>query len=286
MEKVFVVGCPRSGTSIFQKALSDEFLLWTMPETGYFTKDLRSLRGRLSALTALYRKINNREKLGDVCDLLLAVSFFLIKNPGGFVRALFGERAAVDFFDGFFSGKAKLNNAQGWLEKTPNHFRNVDKISDFFPDAKVFFVVRDGRDVAASIYDRYLKYPDFFEKESSPLYGAKLWNESLEFCERFMKKDNVFVIPYDDFVEDKSGIVSWVASVCALNRDGEKGKFEVSSDYEKWKSDVGLGVKKPEKKYETVFSKDELTSVEEILDYSTYQRVMDEAERNYAGKRR
>jgi len=41
-----------------------------------------------------------------------------------------------------------------WVEKTPVHVRMIDKIFARFPDARVLFVVRDGRDVAVSIRKR------------------------------------------------------------------------------------------------------------------------------------
>lgn len=41
-----------------------------------------------------------------------------------------------------------------WVEKTPAHVRMIDKIFARYPEARVLFVVRDGRDVAVSIRKR------------------------------------------------------------------------------------------------------------------------------------
>lgn len=42
-----------------------------------------------------------------------------------------------------------------WAEKTPMHVRLIDRAFSTFPDARILFVVRDGRDVAVSMRKRF-----------------------------------------------------------------------------------------------------------------------------------
>jgi len=42
-----------------------------------------------------------------------------------------------------------------WAEKTPVHVRMIDRIFELYPEARVLFIVRDGRDVAVSIRKRF-----------------------------------------------------------------------------------------------------------------------------------
>ena len=42
-----------------------------------------------------------------------------------------------------------------WVEKTPRHIYRVGEILRYFPEGKVVLMLRDGRDVACSIRDRY-----------------------------------------------------------------------------------------------------------------------------------
>jgi hypothetical protein len=42
-----------------------------------------------------------------------------------------------------------------WAEKSPVHVRMIDKIFAMYPEARVVFIVRDGRDVAVSIRKRF-----------------------------------------------------------------------------------------------------------------------------------
>lgn len=41
-----------------------------------------------------------------------------------------------------------------WVEKTPSHIRHLDELFNWAPDARVILMLRDGRDVAASIKAR------------------------------------------------------------------------------------------------------------------------------------
>jgi hypothetical protein len=41
------------------------------------------------------------------------------------------------------------------VEKTPNHIYVIDKIKQEYPDAKFIFNIRDPRDIAASLYNRF-----------------------------------------------------------------------------------------------------------------------------------
>ncbi len=44
----------------------------------------------------------------------------------------------------------------GWVEKTPKHVQQLSTIWKADPQARVVFIVRDGRDVAASMMNRGL----------------------------------------------------------------------------------------------------------------------------------
>jgi len=50
--------------------------------------------------------------------------------------------------------EVSINQLNRWVEKTPGHVRELDKIFEYFPDSRVIVLVRDGRDVALSIKNR------------------------------------------------------------------------------------------------------------------------------------
>jgi hypothetical protein len=78
-----------------------------------------------------------------------------------------------------------------WVEKTPAHVRMIDRIFKSYPDAKVLFVVRDGRDVVVSIRKRF----GGFEK------GIRRWVEDNHHGLKWADDPRVMRVRYEDLVK-------------------------------------------------------------------------------------
>lgn len=57
--------------------------------------------------------------------------------------------AAVWSFVAISKGKSR------WVEKTPSHIHCIERIFKYYPDARIILLIRDGRDVAMSLYKRW-----------------------------------------------------------------------------------------------------------------------------------
>lgn len=120
---VFIVGCPRSGTTWLQNMLSAH------PDTGgprHETAMFSSVRGLLDN-PALRTWISR-------ADLLAALRRF---SEGLFAHCL-SERAP---------------NATRLVEKTPHHAMHLDLIESLYPEASIIGIHRDGRDVVRSLLE-------------------------------------------------------------------------------------------------------------------------------------
>lgn len=60
---------------------------------------------------------------------------------------------AEQFLDRFMSGVASRQGKPRWAEKTPGNVTHVDRILSYWPDARVLNILRDPRDVYASLVD-------------------------------------------------------------------------------------------------------------------------------------
>jgi hypothetical protein len=78
-----------------------------------------------------------------------------------------------------------------WVEKTPGHVRMIDRIFARYPDAKVLFVVRDGRDVTVSFRNRF----GDFEK------GLRRWVNDNRHGMNWVNDPRVMKIRYEDLVK-------------------------------------------------------------------------------------
>ena len=79
-----------------------------------------------------------------------------------------------------------------WVEKTPKHIHCIDKLLEFCCHAKILLIIRDGRDVACSIQDRY----------GSIELGIKRWVAHNRAGEAFWSHPNVYVLRYEQLIEN------------------------------------------------------------------------------------
>jgi hypothetical protein len=123
---IFVVGCHRSGTTLFRLILDSHPNISCGPETR-FLADL--------------------EKITDD-DNWPRMSLF------GFPKEYWHERVA-ELFDDFQSRYAAHRGKTRWADKTPLYAGHLDYLDALFPDALFVNLVRDGRDVARSHRDTW-----------------------------------------------------------------------------------------------------------------------------------
>lgn len=77
-----------------------------------------------------------------------------------------------------------------WAEKTPVHVRMIDRIFALYPEAKVLFIVRDGRDVAVSIRKRFGDFD----------LGLRRWVDDNRQGLNWSDDPRVMMIRYEDLV--------------------------------------------------------------------------------------
>ena len=193
MHKVFLVGSPRSGTTLLQTILTEQAGLHTLKETHYF----RNLhRWRPVRALDLWRL--------DPARVRAAFAFVRDNNaletrfePEG-VRTL---KDAVRALDALLGAEAAVRGKRGWLEKTPEHLFFADEIRAHIPDAKFVHILRDGEDVVASLFDAREKYPAHWGWLGSLPDMVRLYNRYVRATRRDRGRDDTFVVRYDDLVE-------------------------------------------------------------------------------------
>jgi hypothetical protein len=141
---VFVVGCPRSGTTLlYDMLLSAGGFAVYLTESNVFAV-LAQRFGRLS-------RRRNRQRLADAwieCKLFRASGLDAstiekrivsdCKNYGDFLRVTCGEIAG-------------MQGAWRWADNTPEHILYAALIKQVIPDALFVHMIRDGRAVALSL---------------------------------------------------------------------------------------------------------------------------------------
>lgn len=139
----FIVGVPRSGTTLLRLMLDAHPELSIPPETGFIPDALKALASGPADARQTFHGIVTLSPAWDDFNLsreefhsaLLAIEPF---DLGEGVRAFY--RAYAGRF-----GKPR------WGDKTPGYGMHLDSIQSVLPEARFIHLIRDGRDAALSV---------------------------------------------------------------------------------------------------------------------------------------
>lgn len=138
---VFVVGCPRSGTTLLQVMLDTHPGLSIAHEGDFVTDVAFDPRfGEWSLDESLERSLALERFQGLELDANDARKLVAELAPGSYAevaRILFAARAA------------KHHKAR-WGNKSPHQLFHLDRLAGLFPDAQFVHIIRDGRECAVS----------------------------------------------------------------------------------------------------------------------------------------
>ncbi len=144
---LFIVGCPRSGTTLLQRLLDCHAQLAITPETHWIPRWFHDNQGK--GITAdgrvskkLLRKLSAHPRFAEL-GVTPRRDHFRVKGAGRVSYARFVS-SLFDLY-GEQQGKPLVG------DKTPGYAREVSTLHALWPEAKFVHLIRDGRDVALSI---------------------------------------------------------------------------------------------------------------------------------------
>ena len=208
----FVVGCPRSGTTLLSVLLDRHSRLSVPPETAFF--DEVGLRVWIPSRRYALRCLRPWHRLAE---LQLTADEIVDRLPRAPARAeVFATILRL------YAQRQRKNRAG---EKTPQHLRHVPRLARSFPSAPILCLLRDGRDVALS-----LAAMPWFRGDLA--YAAALWK-------RAVRRMNVFslqypgrfhVVRYEDLVTEPAATLA--SAMAFLGERPELGQLssEVPTD--------------------------------------------------------
>jgi hypothetical protein len=171
---LFVVGCPRSGTTLLRRMLDAHPELAITPETHWIARWLERGIGV------------TREGFAtpELVSRLLATSKFGRTGIGrgeleGLVQSS-GPVPYADFVRGFFDlyGRNRGKSLVG--DKTPGYVKHLPLLHELFPEARFIHLIRDGRDVSLSAI-AWRRGPKLAQRlttwQAQPVMTAALWWE-------------------------------------------------------------------------------------------------------------
>ena len=202
--RLFLFGCPRSGTTLLQSLLAAHPQILSVPETHFFwymipiyKEPWRKLlqwrqwlkvprKGFKAQLENFFKDEINRE---DLLQNFSGLIFFRSQYTKKFIAIL--------------DELAESEGKKIWLEKSPEHIYHVDYIERLVPGAKFIHILRNGEDVVASLSDVTRKHPQSWGgKRWSLKLCIKRWLDAVEISRQNLDKPNHILVRYEELVEN------------------------------------------------------------------------------------
>lgn len=230
---IFVVGVPRSGTTLLAAMLGAHPLIDCGPETRLLAQLDEADRSRI---------LDPRMWPGPAADFVLGL--VLKETPvhvaygvePDAVRAHLAGRApsVAALLESLTITRAALHGKPRWAEKTPRHIFDLPRIRREWPDAVVIRVVRDPRDVALSL----ARVPFGAASVVADLVGVA---SQMRRSDLLASRDpHTITVRFEDLLADPTAVLRRVCAVvdvpfdpAMIEREGAEG---IAAPHEWWKA--------------------------------------------------
>jgi hypothetical protein len=213
---VFVVGCPRSGTTMLSLMLHAHPNLAMPPESRFVIKTWRA-RHRFGNLET----DEQRRALAEAVTQKGSKVLDLGQDPVELQQKILdGPPTLGSAFGIVFREFAQMHGRSRWGDKRPAYYQEVDVLLRLFPDAQIVHIIRDGRANVAS-----LKRMPWWKFNS--ITSMASWSLA-EYCMRRNLKrlpaDTFYAVRYESLVTDPEGELR---KICAfLDEDFHEAMLE------------------------------------------------------------
>ena len=208
---IFIVGTPRSGTTLTARLLGSHSNIFMPGETHFLNdiysrrrilgepENLESLDAIVVRLSTLYSRLNEFPDQERVDRLL---------SSGALSSAVSGCRSYRDVFTAFMEIQMKSEGKTRWGNQVPREVLEIETLLEMFPDARVIGCVRDVRDFLFSYREKWRRESGEnaarLKKLYHPVITSMIWKKSNSALELARKRhpENVTISRYEDLVND------------------------------------------------------------------------------------
>jgi hypothetical protein len=202
--RIFLIGCPRSGTTLLQSMITAHPQIASFPETHFLVATGRTRRGvwctRLGLASPEMKEQLDRF-LVDIGRTDMSVFF-----PKYGIWSRQYATTLVRILDTLTIEQEKTF----WLEKTPGHLHYVERLEQYIPGVKFIHILRTGADVVASLYEVTHDYPRDWGGQYDIDQCIARWNEDVKLSQRYCHKANHHIVHYERLVQSPTAVLTGV----------------------------------------------------------------------------
>jgi hypothetical protein len=165
---IFIVGCPRSGTS---------YLYHLLLSAGGFA-EFHTQMNAFDVLEPIFGDLSRLRNKKKMMNVWLGSKAFQVSGlEREFIKAkvLSECHNASDFLRIVMDEIAHKRGVDRWIDSTPTNIPHMLRIHRDFPDALFIHIIRDGRDIALSLDKRGWSRPLPWDKNNSLLAAGLYW---------------------------------------------------------------------------------------------------------------
>lgn len=199
---IFIVGAPRSGTTLLQRMLRSHPNICSPTGESHFIIPLyknqrkysldspEGIKAVLEEMRRISREFVEEDLHGLVFDTdSLAKEFHEM-----------GVKSVIDVITALFEKNMRGEGKRRWAEKTPYYILHMETILELYPESQFIHIIRDGRDSALSMLKRRhdLKIYTVYQ-------AAHVWKKYVDTGQKIgssLPKDVYFELRYEDLIED------------------------------------------------------------------------------------
>jgi hypothetical protein len=164
---VFIVGCPRSGTS---------YLYHLLLSAGGFA-EFHTQMNVFDVLEPIYGDLSiPKNKTKMMGDWLRSKAFDVSGLQSEEIRAAVSDcQSGSDFLRVVMEQVARKQGVDRWIDSTPTNIPHLLRIKKDFPDALIIHIIRDPRDIALSLDKRGWTRPLPWDRDKALLAAGLYW---------------------------------------------------------------------------------------------------------------
>lgn len=210
MTRLFLVGCPRSGTTLLQSLLAAHPQIASFPESHFFTKGI-------SSRVVLYKLgIASRHTRARFYQFLHEIGHDEMRRH--LSRFPVFTRQYARTFLAVLDTLTRQQQKSLWLEKTPRHLHYIDDISRLVPGVKFIHLIRNGADVVASLYEVVNAHPNTWESFSSGNIDQCIqrWSTDVTITRQHLHKPNHILVRYEQLTEEPRWVLTQLCTFLGI----------------------------------------------------------------------
>lgn len=215
-QRIFIVGAPRTGTTLLQSLLAAHSRVTSFTESHFFSRSFRALPDLSSAVLLRdplpqFREFLTKNQAGSA--FAEAEDRLRQSTTPGWLRPLRTKQVAMIFLNTL--DRLALDRKRPiWIEKTPRHLRFtpfIGRISS--TPARFVHLIRDGVDVVSSLHRASQDWDRPYGLDEC----VRRWNSDVAFSLERAESRFDFLVLYEQLTRDPEAVMRRLSAALSLD---------------------------------------------------------------------